>query len=97
MFHNGALNRSIRKEAAVASTRNTCAMAYFPDRSLLDEPNQPDPRAAKPQSTIKPIAVVEAIKLNQLCSTSLSCVKRKFSVGSKPDERACEIFTQRCS
>jgi len=42
-------------------------------------------------------AQVEAIQLNQVCSTSSSAVNRKFCHGNSPLESACPMFTQRCS
>src|SRR5277367_4614923 len=97
MFHKGALKCTIRNEAKAASSRSTRATAHFPVRPLVDEPKQPDPRAARPHRIIMPSAAAVAIRLNELCSTSFRNVKRKFCEGSRPDESACEILTQRCS
>src|SRR6267142_3914682 len=53
--------------------------------------------AAMPVKKMIATAIVEAMKLKNVCSGSLEVVNRKFSDGSSPGERAWAILTQRCS
>src|SRR5882724_9597917 len=96
-LQNKAESRSIMRVASDPSSSRTpqSGLGVFESVGLLL--NRREERAVMPASKMSASAQMEEIQLNQVCSGSAICVKRKFSEGRRPVANAWPMLTQRCS